>query len=40
MLRSVAGAIQVTRHHDQMTRFLVITFNVLSIQLTRFLMIK
>ena len=40
MLRCVASAIQVTRHHDQMTRFLMITLNVLSIQLTRFLMIK
>ena len=40
LLRCVASAIQVTRHHDQMTRFLMITFNVLSIQLTRFLMIK
>ena len=40
MLRCVASAIQVTRHHDQMTRFLMITLNVLSIQLTRFHMIK
>ncbi len=36
----VASATQVTRHHDLLTRFLMITFNVPSIQLTRFLMIK
>ena len=40
LLRYGASTTQVTRYHDRMTRFLMITFNVLSIQLTRFLMIK
>jgi len=40
LLRYGASTTQVSRHHDRMTRFLMITFNVLSIQLTRFLMIK
>ena len=38
LLRYGASTTQVTRHHDLMTRFLMITFDVLSIQLTRFLM--